>query len=260
MVILSAYVRLAEVGIGCDGWPDCYAVLHPESEQRGIAVLTEQGRDMGHRGARLAHRYIVSTLGLFILILFVQSLRRKQASTGLIVPTVILLITLFLAVLGYYTPTRDNPLITMGNLLGGMAMLGLLWWMMQRNAETITDAPNHGLHKLVLIALALVITQTVLGGWSSANYASSACVDLLGCEQPWLSSSNFSDAYNPARDIQLDETGQVLRQSSLGALSMSHRLFAFVTARATWPGWCVAYDATRRCATALLLLRCFPSD
>ena len=238
MVILSAYIRLAEVGIGCDGWPNCYAVLHPEAEQKGIAVLTEQGRDIGHRGARLSHRYIASTLGLFILILFVQSVRRKQAGTGLIVPTVILLITLFLSVLGYYTPTRDNPLITMGNLLGGMAMLGLLWWMMQRNAETVIESTVESiveiahprLRSLALFALALVITRTVLGGWSSANYASTACVDLLSCEQPWLSAAGFSDAYNPARKIQLDEAGQVLRQSSLGALSMSHRLFAFFTA------------------------------
>jgi cytochrome c oxidase assembly protein subunit 15 len=230
MVVLSAYIRLAEVGIGCDSWPDCYAVLHPETEQRGIAVLTEQGRDMGHRAARLAHRYIASTLGLFILVLFVQSLRRSQTGTGLIVPASILLITLFLSILGYYTPTRDNPLITMGNLLGGMAMLGLLWWMMQRNAETISEPPESGQRSLILIALALVITQTVLGGWSSANYASSACVDLLGCEQPWLSAANFGDAYNPARDIQLDETGQVVRQSSLGALSMTHRVFALFTA------------------------------
>jgi cytochrome c oxidase assembly protein subunit 15 len=230
MVVLSAYIRLAEVGIACDGWPACYGILDPDGEKKGITVLTEQGRDMGHRGARLAHRYIASTLGIFILILFALSVRQKNAATGLLVPTALLLITIFLSVLGYYTPTRDNPLITMGNLLGGMAMLGLLWWMMQRNAERIAStAPPH-LRQLVLIALILVGMQTALGGWSSANYASGACMELLACEQPWLSSANYSDAYNPARDIVLDDRGQVIRQPSLGALSMTHRIFALCTA------------------------------
>lgn len=195
-----------------------------------MAVLTEQGRDMGHRGARLAHRYIASFLGIFIVILFSMSLRQKKAATGPLVPLALLLITIFLSLLGYYTPTRDNPLITMGNLLGGMAMLGLLWWMMQRNAENVGSTPSPQLRKLALIALSLVVLQTVLGGWSSANYASGACMELLDCEQGWLSTANFANAYNPARTIPLDETGQVQGQASLGAMSMTHRIFALLTA------------------------------
>ena len=42
-VVLSAYIRLAEVGVGCDGWPDCYAQLNPAVEKKGITVLTAQG-------------------------------------------------------------------------------------------------------------------------------------------------------------------------------------------------------------------------
>jgi cytochrome c oxidase assembly protein subunit 15 len=185
---------------------------------------------MGHRGARLAHRYIASTLGIFIVVLFALSVRKKNAATGLLVPSALFLITIFLSVLGYYTPTRDNPLITMGNLLGGMAMLGLLWWMMQRYTESIDAAAPVQMRQLVLIALTLVIAQTVLGGWSSANYASGACPELLSCQQSWFSATNYGDAYNPARHIQLDEAGQVRRQASLGALSMTHRIFALFTA------------------------------
>jgi cytochrome c oxidase assembly protein subunit 15 len=218
------------VGIGCDSWPDCYGILDPAGEKKGVTVLTEQGRDMGHRDARLAHRYIASTLGIFIIALFAASLRRKDAATGLLVPLALLLITIFLSLLGYYTPTRDNPLITMGNLLGGMAMLALLWWMMQRYAEDITATAPVQLRPLVLVALLLIITQILLGGWSSANYATGASGEQLACEQSWFSAANFSDAYNPARAIPLDASGQVQRQSSLGALSMTHRIFALFTA------------------------------
>jgi cytochrome c oxidase assembly protein subunit 15 len=230
-VVLSAWIRLAEVGIGCDEWPQCYAVLDPAAEKKGITVLTEQGRDMGHRTARLAHRYIASTLGVFIVILFALSLRRQgERGTGIFVPSSILLITVFLSLLGYYTPTRDNPLITMGNLLGGMALLGLLWWMMQRNSETTDEPGLAGGRKLVLVALGLVILQMVLGGWSSANYASSSCPDILSCESPWLLGSHYVDGYAPWRSIELDSAGKVVQQAELGALTMTHRGFALLTA------------------------------
>lgn len=231
-VVLSAYIRLAEVGIGCEGWPDCYAQLDPELEKQGITVLTEDGRDMAHYGARVAHRYIASTLGLFIVAIFAIALRQgKGRSTSLLVPTAIFAITVFLSLLGYYTPTRSNPLITMGNLLGGMALLGLLWWLMQREAESVTVAPSRaGLRPLAFAALGLVVLQIVLGGWSSANYASTSCPGLIRCEGETLAAANVADAFNPGRSIALDENGQVIRGDSLGLLSMTHRLFALFTA------------------------------
>jgi len=227
---LSAYIRLAEVGIGCEGWPQCYAQLNPAMEKQGVTVLTEEGRDMAHYGARVAHRYIASTLGVFIVVIFIQALRQGRArATSLLVPVAIFGITVFLSLLGYYTPTRSNPLITMGNLLGGMALLGLLWWLMQRDTgiEAVPDkAVNY--RPLALCALCLVLVQIVLGGWSSANYASASCPGLLQCEGDLLVAP--AEVFNPLREIRLDEQGQVLRRTSLGLLSMAHRLFALLTA------------------------------
>jgi cytochrome c oxidase assembly protein subunit 15 len=231
-VVLSAYIRLAEVGIGCEVWPQCYAQLNPGNEKKGITVLTEGGSGMAHYGARVAHRYIASTLGLFIVAIFVIALRqRKRRSTTLLVPSAIFAITVFLSLLGYYTPTRSNPLITMGNLLGGMALLGLLWWLMQREAEG-ADVPvdTSGLRPLAWLAFALVALQIVLGGWSSANYASASCPGLVRCESDLLVAGNLEDAFDPLRSIALDERGQVIRPASLAVLSMTHRVFALITA------------------------------
>lgn len=228
-MILSAYIRLAEVGIGCDPWPACYAILDP-AEQQGIAVLTEEGQEMGHRGARLAHRYIASALGLFIVALFAASLRRKTRATGLIVPSALLAITTLLSILGYYTPSRDIPLITMGNLLGGMAMLGLLWWMTQREAESDKALAMPTLRKLAQVALCLVSIQIVLGGWSSANYASDSCPNLLSCVEGWSVTTHMNDSFNPLRKVHLNAQGKVESPAGVGALSMVHRGFALFTA------------------------------
>lgn len=231
-VVLSAYIRLAEVGIGCAHWPGCYAQLDPGVERKGVAVLTPEGRDMAHYGARVAHRYIASILGLFIVAIFIAALRQgRDRSTSVLVPAAIFTVTVFLSLLGYYTPTRDNPLITMGNLLGGMALLGLLWWLLQRETEaTAVPADAAGLRPLALLALGLVALQIILGGWSSANYASASCPGLLSCRGEVLRLDYIQDAFNPLREITLDEQGQVARPDSLAVLSMSHRLFALLTA------------------------------
>ena len=231
-VVLSAYIRLAEVGIGCEEWPACYAQLNAGVEQQGITVLTEEGRDMAHYGARVAHRYIASVLGLFIVGIFIIALRQGRArATTFLVPLAIFGITVFLSLLGYYTPTRSNPLITMGNLLGGMALLGLLWWLMQRESGAVeVSADSSGFRPLALFAVCLVLLQIVLGGWSSANYASASCPGLVSCEGDILATSKLADAFNPLRSITLDEEGQVVRTDSLGLLSMAHRLFALFTA------------------------------
>lgn len=231
-VVLSAYIRLAEVGIGCEGWPHCYAQLDPGAEKKGITVLTESGQDMAYYRARVAHRYIASTLGVFILIIFIVAVRKGgKRSTSVLIPAVIFAITVFLSLLGYYTPTRSNPLITMGNLLGGMALLGLLWWLLQREKQSAEVLPGSAnLRPLAALALGLVVLQILLGGWSSANYASASCPGLVHCEGGALRAEYVADAFNPLRSIALDERGQVVRPDSLAVLSMAHRLFALLTA------------------------------
>ncbi|WP_162846110.1 COX15/CtaA family protein [Seongchinamella sediminis] len=231
-VVLSAYIRLAEVGIGCEPWPDCYARLDPAAEQRGITVLSEQGREMAHYGARVAHRYIASVLGLFILGIFISALRQgHKRSASVWVPLGIFAITVFLSLLGYYTPTRSNPLITMGNLLGGMVLLALLWWLLQREVEARTGAGVPARLRLpVTAALVLVLVQITLGGWSSANYASGNCPGLVSCQGDLLAAGNVGDAFNPQRTITLDATGKVVAEDALGLMSMAHRLTALLTA------------------------------
>ena len=230
-VVLSAYIRLAEMGIGCEPWPSCYGVLNVELEKKGITVLTADGADMAHRGARLAHRYIASTLGLFIIVIFAVSLQqRDNRATTLLVPAAVLGLTIFLSLLGYYTPTRSNPLVTMGNLCGGMGLLALLWWMLQRSTEVVTQHAAPHLRHMALLALGLVSLQIFLGGWSSANYASTACPDLLSCNASWLSASDYADAYSMKRQVALDANGQVIADSSLGTMSMTHRGIALLTA------------------------------
>lgn len=201
-------------------------------EKKGITVLTADGRDMAHYGARVAHRYIATVLGLFIVAIAYLAVRQgKGRSTSVWVPLGILTVTIFLSLLGYYTPTRANPLITMGNLLGGMGLLGLLWWLMQRDAGEQAFTPQwSSFRPLAFVAFGLVSLQLVLGGWSSANYASASCPGLLECRGDFLGAAQAADVFNPGREIQLDAAGAVVQSDALGLLSMTHRVFAVLTA------------------------------
>ena len=232
--MLSAYIRLAEVGIGCTDWPDCYAQLSVAAEKKGVTVLTDAGRDMAHYGARVAHRYIATVLGLFVVLIVIVSLRQGAARTsGVAIPLAIFAVTVFLSLLGYYPPTRSNPLITMGNLLGGMVLLALLWWLMQREvtaSQPVAKESTAGARWLARLALLLITLQIVSGGWSSANYASANCPELLSCQKSAWTMAQMGDAFNPFRKIELKATGEVVRSENLAALSVAHRYLAIVIA------------------------------
>ena len=119
----------------------------------------------------------------------------------------------------------------MGNLLGGMALLGLLWWLLQRDtggAQVLPKAQDY--RPLARVALCLVMLQIVLGGWSSANYASAACPGLLECEGKLAVAQRVTDVFNPWREIKLDSAGQIVPDDALAWLSMTHRFFAVLTA------------------------------
>jgi heme A synthase len=63
-----------------------------------------------------------------------MALRRRRLpghNTGL--SLAVLGLTVFLSVLGYKTPSPLLPWVTLSNLLGGMAMLAMLWWLGQRS-------------------------------------------------------------------------------------------------------------------------------
>jgi cytochrome c oxidase assembly protein subunit 15 len=235
---LSAYIRLAESGNGCEPWPDCYANIGSEKQQQGVAVLTKQGEQMEHRGARLAHRYIASFLGLFIIGLVIVSMKPGSAARQYIPLTLgLLALTVFLSILGYSTPTRTAPLVTLGNLAGGMAMLGLLWWLSQRSAVEPGSIPRdkNNNRLLALIATTLVGLQIILGAWVSANFAASACPVLLGCEGADL--GQLAAGFSWHRQLEVALNGRIIMDGATDTIAFSHRVFALITA--AYLGWLV---------------------
>lgn len=218
-VILSAYLRLDNIGIGCADWPACFghiALAHPT----GLVPASPAGA---------VHRFTASLLGVVVLLITLMALRgRRPAGVGILAPLLVFALTVFLSVLGYSTPSPDLPAVTLGNLGGGMAMLALLWWMGQRAAEPVDDAPS-GMRLWALLGLLVLGIQIALGAWTSASFAGPSCTSLPGCDGEWQSLENLRQGFDPTARLAIDDGGMVITGPVQKTLHMAHRLGAVVT-------------------------------
>lgn len=240
VVVIGAFVRLTDAGLGCPDWPGCYGHLTslPETEQEIAAAQAQDPRgtyDAGKAFREMLHRYLAGALGLLILALAVLC-RTRLGSARLARGTMALLALVVLqALLGMWTVTLQlKPLIVTLHLLGGFATLGLIWWLLLRYHDwprpTASDPPR-SLRYLYVAALVGLIVQITLGGWISTNYAALACPDFPTCrEQWWPSGMNFSEAFVLWRGLGIDYEYGVLDSPARTAIHVAHRIGAVVAA------------------------------
>lgn len=251
VVVLSAWLRLNAFGVGCADWPDCYGLLQPIEQASHGASLAPR------TGAGLVHRVVASLLGLCVVGIVIMAMRRRATLAGDLAPALALLaLTVFLSVLGYATPSPRMPLVAIANLLGGLSMAALLWWLSQKPAARSGAAvPAAAAWAL----LAVVLAQVTLGGWVSANFAADACPGLPGCGVPWRDALDAA-AFDPLRSLILEvgaRGGRLVPGAEGAGIHMAHRLGALVLAAVLVP---VAWTAwrrgapTRRTGAVLLVL------
>ncbi len=222
-LVLSAYLRLKNMGLGCENWPDCYAAIPLSEVQRGPVPATWAG---------VVHRLAATVLGIFIIAIAFMAVRgRKQHGQPIAIPLILLGLTIFLSVLGYYTPAWEFPAVTLGNLAGGMAMLALLWWLGQRSlpANGNNDRTGDALIPWARIGLIVVAIQIGLGAWTSANFAGLACPGLPGCNGDWRSATDLALGFNLFRELGVDAQGKIVTDVTQKIIHMTHRLGAVVT-------------------------------
>jgi len=241
VVILGAYTRLTDAGLGCPDWPGCYGQLTPPSNTVGAIheLPLPESFDESKAWTEMVHRYFAGTLGLVILALTIVAIKkRKQQYQQVALPFFILGLVIFQALLGMWTVTLLlNPLVVMAHLLGGMATLGFLWWLTLSSSRVREIPPNPPLKKggwgdlktwatLGLIILAL---QIALGAWTSANYAALACPDFPQCQGQWWPKMDFSGAFTVWKQSGSNFDGGVLSNESRTTIQMMHRIGALIT-------------------------------
>ncbi|MHB8723407.1 MAG: COX15/CtaA family protein [Steroidobacteraceae bacterium] len=216
VVVLGAWVRLTDAGLGCPDWPGCYGHIYPNA---GGKALHE-----------MIHRYFAGTLVVVITILLMWTARfRKDPGQPLIPAALLFVIVCLQAALGALTVTLLlKPLIVTAHLLGGLSTLGLLWWLSRTPQTRSLTEEETDLRKFALVGLVILIVQIALGGWTSANYAAAACPDFPTCQRAWWPRMDYRDAFVLWRGLDIDYEGGVLANPARVAIHVTHRLGALL--------------------------------
>lgn len=169
----------------------------------------------------MIHRYVAGTLGLFILGLAIW--RFNLVSAALVA------LVLFQALLGMWTVTLGlYPIVVMGHLLGGFAILATLWlYYLHFKKPSPIVAPH--LKTWGWLALTVLILQIALGGWTSANYAALVCADFPSCQGSYWPTMDVTNAFNFSQVGVFASPGIPLENTARVTIQMFHRLGALIT-------------------------------
>ncbi|MFN2645688.1 MAG: heme A synthase [Burkholderiales bacterium] len=218
VVVVGAYVRLSDAGLGCPDWPLCY----------GRPLPADIGDSAAHAKAwkEMVHRYFAATLGLVIVALAIAAWRARRSRA---IACALVLLVAFQAALGKWTVTMLlKPAVVTAHLLGGMATLGLLVWLALSQWPHTTASNARALRPIAALALGALAVQIALGGWVSANYAALACPDLPWCRGAAVPAMDFANAFHVVRELGRTGEGGLLPLEALIAIHWTHRLFALV--------------------------------
>lgn len=242
LVMLGAYVRLTNAGLGCPDWPGCYGKLSPglAAEQIGAAEAESPAGPVSLPKAwkEMFHRYLASLVGVMILAIAYQALRGprrgdySQSTTKAGLPLALVLLVVLQGLFGKWTVTLLlKPVIVTLHLLGGMALVALLAWLSARLLELSAGPPSmlRRIRPWALFALVVLAFQIALGGWVSTNYAALACSDFPTCHGHWLPPMDFDHGFHFLRELGVTAQGEPLSNDALNAIHWAHRVGALAT-------------------------------
>src|SRR5258708_5493469 len=212
VVVLGAWVRLTDAGLGCPDWPGCYGHIYPQADH----VEPQRGFQFGKALHEMVHRYFAVTLGVIITILLVWAARfRRDRNQPLVPVTALFVVVCLQGALGALTVTLLlKPLIVTAHLLGGLTTLGLLWWLsLEPTTRQLTEQETT-LRKYALVGLGALIVQIALGGWTNTNYAPLACPALPPRPHSWWPHMCYPGAFVLWRGLKLDYGGGLLANPS----------------------------------------------
>lgn len=239
VIVLGAYVRLSDAGLGCPDWPGCYGQITAPDEAEEITkaqvAYSITHIDSGKAWKEMVHRYFAATLGLLILIMaYIAWRNRANENQPVFLPILLMALVIFQGLLGMWTVTLLlKPSIVTLHLLTGLLTLSLLFWLVLKQLQLQKNlneyVPNKALRQWAKVGLLILAIQIFLGGWTSTNYAALYCIDFPTCQGEWVPDLEFNEAYHFFRESGINYEGGVLSHQAGVTVHFMHRLGALVT-------------------------------
>ncbi|MGC1182280.1 COX15/CtaA family protein [Legionella sp.] len=237
VVMLGAYTRLTDAGLGCPDWPGCYGRMVLPGANK-VALMEAQNTypqipiEARKAWTEMVHRYAAGTLALLIFFISVSMLRKRLqgANVPWHLPVALLLLVIFQAVLGMWTVTlKLLPVVVMSHLLGGVLIVACLSRLrLQISSLKGQDLPQW--RPWLCFAMFIVFFQIALGGWVSSNYAGISCIGFPQCNGVWFPDLHFSQGFNLFSPVGANYQGGLLDHEVRMTIQFIHRAGAVVTA------------------------------
>jgi len=160
VIVLGAFTRLKDAGLGCPDWPTCYGHLWVPNEAHEIAAANEKFADtpveVHKTWPEQTHRIFASSLGLLGIVMLTLAIRRRDAGH----PWCGIIVLLGLLVAG--TVTRAIVGSAMDPVLGGLVVAYFAWlaWLASQRGT------SHSPLKLPAFIAGFLVLQGLFGMWT----------------------------------------------------------------------------------------------
>jgi fused signal recognition particle receptor len=225
VVVMGAYVRISDAGLGCPDWPGCYGRMIVEEPQVAEA-LKDHPFDAAKAWKAMAHRYLAGALGFFVLMLAGLVFRvRENRGRAVAFTYGTLALVAAQALLGMWTvKLHVMPILVTAHLLAGFLTLVLLYRLYLTVGPQQAPAGDvRGLLWLSRFSLLLLFLQIVLGGWVSSNYAALSCPDFPTCLGAWWPEADYAQGFAFWRGLE-DGQWSLLPPAARVAIHFVHRI------------------------------------
>ena len=235
LILVGAFTRLTDSGLGCPDWPGCYGSASPLGASQAISAaqsaLPSGPVTHGKAWIEMTHRYLAAGVGVLITVLAIASWVQARAQRAVVSPwwpTLTLAWVCLQGAFGAWTVTmRLYPAIVTAHLLLGIGLLSML----AAQSQAYERKPlliSTRLHAGIVTVFTLCVVQVALGGWVSTNYAVLACSDFPTCQGGWWPSMDFAHGFTVLRELGAGKDGGYLPFAALTAIHMVHRIGAAV--------------------------------